>query len=94
MITKQELSVLGDLAPLSLDPDSRDSTLQAINEVLELVAIMNTAECDGVKPLAHPLEAEQLLRSDKVTEVNQVAKFSQAAPLFEEGLYLVPKVIE
>jgi aspartyl-tRNA(Asn)/glutamyl-tRNA(Gln) amidotransferase subunit C len=94
MITDQELGVLGDLAQLSLDPESRNNTLQAINEVLELVAIMNTAECDGVKPLAHPLEAVQRLRSDHVTEVDQVAKFSQIAPLFESGFYLVPKVIE
>ena len=39
MITNQELGVLGDLAQLSLDPESRDSTLQAINEVLELVDV-------------------------------------------------------
>ena len=94
MIGDQELDLLGNLAQLSLDPDSRDSTLQAINEVLELEATLNAAECEHVKPLAHPLEAEQMLRPDAVSETNQRARFSQAAPLFEEGLYLVPKVIE
>lgn len=94
MISNKELDLLGDLAQLSLDPDSRESTLAAINEILELVATLNAAECENVKPLAHPLEAEQMLRPDVVSETNQRAKFSQVAPLFEEGLYLVPKVIE
>jgi len=47
-----------------------------------------------IKPLAHPLEATQRLRPDTVTETNDRENFQQVAPQTENGLYLVPKVIE
>ncbi len=47
-----------------------------------------------IKPLAHPLEATQRLRPDTVTETNDRENFQQVAPQTENGLYLVPKVLE
>jgi aspartyl-tRNA(Asn)/glutamyl-tRNA(Gln) amidotransferase subunit C len=36
----------------------------------------------------------QRLRPDRVTETDQRGQFQQHAPLTQDGLYLVPKVIE
>jgi aspartyl-tRNA(Asn)/glutamyl-tRNA(Gln) amidotransferase subunit C len=44
--------------------------------------------------MSHPQEVMQRLRDDAVTESDQRAGFQQAAPRVEDGLYLVPKVIE
>lgn len=44
--------------------------------------------------MAHPLEAVQRLRPDVVTEVDQRDLFQSIAPATENGLYLVPRVIE
>ncbi|MES9845455.1 MAG: Asp-tRNA(Asn)/Glu-tRNA(Gln) amidotransferase subunit GatC, partial [Candidatus Sedimenticola sp. 6PFRAG5] len=49
---------------------------------------------EGVVPMAHPLHMVQRLREDVVTETNQRDNFQSVAPLTEDGLYLVPKVIE
>jgi len=44
--------------------------------------------------MAHPLDAVQRLRGDQVTETNQREAFQAIAPATEDGLYLVPRVIE
>ena len=55
---------------------------------------MNQLDTQGVSPLAHPLELTQRLRPDQVTESNQRDALQAIAPQTQEGLYLVPKVIE
>ena len=44
--------------------------------------------------MAHPLDAVQRLRRDEVTEPNQRDALQAVAPAVEDGLFLVPKVIE
>jgi len=49
---------------------------------------------DHVLPMANPLDATQRLRDDEVTEPDQREHFLAIAPATEDGLYLVPRVIE
>ena len=65
-----------------------------LSSILNLVDEMQQIDTDGVEPLAHPLDAVQRLRADEVTELNQRDKLQAVAPAVEEGLFLVPKVIE
>ena len=44
--------------------------------------------------MAHPLDAVQRLREDIAAETDQREKFQSIAPAVEDGLYLVPKVVE
>ena len=44
--------------------------------------------------MSHPQEVTQRLREDVVTETDQRELFQSIAPQVEDGLYLVPKVIE
>jgi aspartyl-tRNA(Asn)/glutamyl-tRNA(Gln) amidotransferase subunit C len=44
--------------------------------------------------MAHPVDANQRLRADQITEIDQRSEFQAGAPAVENGLYLVPKVIE
>lgn len=55
---------------------------------------MNAVDTDNVMPMAHPQDAFQRLREDVVTEENQREHFQEIAPEVENGLYLVPQVIE
>ena len=55
---------------------------------------MQAVDTSGIEPLAHPLEATQRLRADTVTEQNQRDAYQAVAPAVENGLFLVPKVIE
>jgi aspartyl-tRNA(Asn)/glutamyl-tRNA(Gln) amidotransferase subunit C len=44
--------------------------------------------------MAHPLDATQRLREDRVTETDRRDAFQAVAPAVENGLYLVPKVLD
>jgi aspartyl-tRNA(Asn)/glutamyl-tRNA(Gln) amidotransferase subunit C len=61
---------------------------------LARLAIDEAADTAGVTPMAHPLHMRQRLRPDQVTEPDRRDRYQAIAPAIEDGLYLVPKVIE
>jgi aspartyl-tRNA(Asn)/glutamyl-tRNA(Gln) amidotransferase subunit C len=65
-----------------------------LSSILEFVEQMDKVDTDNVVPLSHPQDRVLRLREDKVTEEDQRDIFQAVAPATENGLYLVPKVIE
>ena len=55
---------------------------------------MQAVDTAGIEPMAHALDLELRLREDAVSEPDSRAAFQAIAPRVEDGLYLVPKVIE
>jgi aspartyl-tRNA(Asn)/glutamyl-tRNA(Gln) amidotransferase subunit C len=59
---------------------------------------MSAVDTSGVEPLYTPLSAVQAvalrLRDDAVTERDERSANQRSAPAVEDGLFLVPKVIE
>ena len=55
---------------------------------------MRAVDTAGVEPMAHAVDLTQRLREDQVTDTDQHELFQACAPQVEDGLYLVPKVIE
>ena len=45
-------------------------------------------------PMAHPVETAQRLRRDEVGEDDRRDLLQQGAPEVENGLYLVPRVVD
>ena len=82
------------LARLGIDENEIPKYAQDLSGVLALVEQMNEVDTSGIEPMAHPTHASQRLREDEVTESDQRDHFQNIAPAVEDGLYLVPKVIE
>ena len=93
-LQRSDVEKIAHLARLGLDERELPRTIDALNSILGLVDQMQAVDTDGIEPLAHPLEASQRLRADQVTERNQRDAYQAIAPATENGLYLVPKVIE
>lgn len=89
-----DVEKIAHLARLGLNEADLPRTTEALNSILGLVDQMQAVDTSGIEPLAHPLEANQRLRVDQVTERNQRDAYQAVAPAVENGLYLVPKVIE
>jgi aspartyl-tRNA(Asn)/glutamyl-tRNA(Gln) amidotransferase subunit C len=85
---------LARLARIAIRPDESEAVLERLNRVLGLIEQMRQVDTSGVEAMAHPLDAQQRLRPDAVTESDQHALYQSVAPAVEGGLYLVPKVIE
>ena len=93
-ISRKDIEKVAVLARIQLD-DAQVSALEKdLGNILDLVDQLSAADTDSVEPLAHPLDAVQRLRPDEVTETDQRAAFQAIAPATENGLYLVPRVIE
>jgi aspartyl-tRNA(Asn)/glutamyl-tRNA(Gln) amidotransferase subunit C len=93
-LDRSDVEKIAHLARLGLNEDDLPRTTDALNSILGLVDRMQAVDTTGIEPLAHPLEASQRLRADQVTEHNQRDSYQAVAPAVENGLYLVPKVIE
>jgi len=94
-----DVNRLSILAQLELSPDQAERTLEKLNDIFALVEQLCAVDTDGVQPLRHPLAISQpnlaiRLREDVVTETNQREAFQACAPIVQDGLYLVPKVID
>ncbi|UTW06749.1 Asp-tRNA(Asn)/Glu-tRNA(Gln) amidotransferase subunit GatC [Pseudomonas benzenivorans] len=93
-LERSDVEKIAHLARLGLSEDDIPRTTETLNSILGLVDQMQAVDTTGIEPLAHPLEATQRLRADQVREENQRDAYQAIAPAVENGLYLVPKVIE
>ncbi len=93
-IGAEEVKKIAQLARLELDEAKAQKLGEDIASILNFVDQLQTADTQDIAPMAHPMDAVQILRADEVTESNQREKFQAVAPATENGLYLVPKVIE
>jgi len=93
-LDKAEVEKIAHLAQLHISEfETREVTARII-DILALIDQMKSVDTDAIEPLAHPLDLVQRLRADKITEENQRDKLQQLAPASEDGLYLVPKVLD
>jgi aspartyl-tRNA(Asn)/glutamyl-tRNA(Gln) amidotransferase subunit C len=79
---------------LALDDDQVEGYAAELSNILALVEQLEAADTADIEPMAHPLHMAQRLRKDQVTEADRREQNQAIAPLVENGLYLVPKVIE
>jgi aspartyl-tRNA(Asn)/glutamyl-tRNA(Gln) amidotransferase subunit C len=93
-LNSEQIKQIAHLARLQLKPEQVDPYARQLSSIFEMVGQLDRARTDGVEPMAHPLEMTQRLRPDVVTEADQRELFQSNAPAAQDGLYLVPKVIE
>ena len=90
----EDVKKIAHLARLEINDSDIDDYASNLSNILDLVEQMNSIDTSNVSPMAHPQDVGQRLRTDEVLEENQRERFQKIAPLTENGLYLVPKVIE
>jgi aspartyl-tRNA(Asn)/glutamyl-tRNA(Gln) amidotransferase subunit C len=97
-LTPADVSRIAHLARLELMADEQAAMLDQLNGFFRIVEQMSAVDTRGVEPLYTPLSAVQAvalrLREDVVTEGNERERNQASAPAVEDGLFLVPKVIE
>lgn len=93
-IPPEELQAIAKLAYLDSGKHENQALIHDVNAILDFVQQLQTIDTTGIAPLFHPFDLHQRLREDEVTEADCRAQLAEIAPLFEDGLYLVPKVIE
>lgn len=97
-LTPQDIDRIANLARLELSAAESERLLVQANDFFKMVEKMRAVDTTGIEPLAHPMDTIQevalRLRDDVVSEPNQREANQRSAPAVENGLFLVPKVIE
>lgn len=93
-LDKDDVTKIAHLARLQVAESEVPAITERLSSILGLIEQLQAAPTDGVEPMAHPTDATQRLRQDVATESNQREKYQAIAPATEDGLYLVPKVID
>ena len=97
-LSSQDVSRIAHLARLELQPAEQAALLAQLNGFFSIVEQMSAVDTSCVEPLYTPLSAVRevalRLREDAVTETDQRELNQRSAPSVEDGLFLVPKVLE
>jgi aspartyl-tRNA(Asn)/glutamyl-tRNA(Gln) amidotransferase subunit C len=93
-LSPEQVRQVAHLARLQLPPEKLEHYARQLSNILQMVDQLGAAKTEGVTPMAHPLDMVQRLRPDAVSEPDRREAFQAIAPAVEDGLYLVPKVIE
>jgi len=93
-LTLQDVQRIAHLARIRVDETEAASYQAQLNGIFGLIEDMQAVDTAGVAPMSHARDVSQRLRADEVSEPDRREAFQAVAPQVENGLYLVPKVIE
>ncbi len=93
-ISADDVRAMARLARLSIVDEEIPAYAGQLSEILAFVDQMSAVDTRDIEPMAHPQDLPARLRPDLVTERDQREEFQSGAPQTENGLYLVPQVIE
>ena len=93
-LNSADIKRIAHLARIEVNDAEADATLTKLTGILGLIEQMQAVDTTDIQPMSHSQDLTQRLRNDLVTETNQRELYQSIAPAVEEGLYLVPKVIE
>ncbi len=85
---------IAHLARIEVTDAEAQRTLEQLADIFAMIEKMRAVDTTDVEPMAHPLGGHQRLREDLVTESDRRAANLANAPEQQDGLILVPKVIE
>ena len=93
-LTPDDIRRLGELARIRFDEAEQADLLNRLNQVFGIIEQLRAVDTTGVVPMTHPHAAPLRQRPDEVTEADRRAANQACAPAVEDGLYLVPRVVE
>jgi aspartyl-tRNA(Asn)/glutamyl-tRNA(Gln) amidotransferase subunit C len=93
-LERAEVLKIAWLARLKLADADTPTYTEQLSGILDFVDQMNAVDTTAITPLAHPLDLHLRLREDTVSEPDERELFQSLAPRVQDGLYLVPQVID
>lgn len=82
------------LARIEISADEAADVQNKLEGVFAMIERMRAVDTTGIVPMSHAQDVSLPLREDRATETDRRDDYQRNAPAIEDGLYLVPKVIE
>ncbi|WP_273431268.1 Asp-tRNA(Asn)/Glu-tRNA(Gln) amidotransferase subunit GatC [Chitinibacter tainanensis] len=93
-LSQDDVRRIARLARIAVSDDEVAASQTQLNQLFTLIEEMRAIDTTGIEPMAHAQDVMLRLRDDEARAANRREAFQAVAPSVENGLYLVPKVIE
>ena len=93
-IKRTDLEYIASLSKLKFEGQELKNYTRQISDILEMIQQLQKVDTKKIKPMAHPMNMNQRIREDLVTEVNKRDEYQKNATDSKDGFYKVPKVID
>ena len=93
-LTLADVERIAHLARIEITADAAAEVHRKLDSIFAMINELNAVDTTGIVPMAHAQDVMLPLRDDRVTESDQHALYQSVAPAVEDGLYLVPRVVE
>jgi aspartyl-tRNA(Asn)/glutamyl-tRNA(Gln) amidotransferase subunit C len=93
-LTLDDIQRIAHLARIEIDAASAADVQGKLTAIFGMINELQAIDTTGIVPMSHAQDLALPMRGDEVTEADRHAAFQKLAPAVEDGLYLVPKVIE
>ena len=85
---------IAHLARIDVDAQAVSEVHAKLEAIFAMINELQAVDTTGVEPMSHAPDVVLALREDEVTETDRHADYQRVAPAVEDGLYLVPRVVE
>ena len=93
-LTTDDVHRIARLARIEIDAAQADEVRAKLDAIFAMINELQAVDTTGVVPMAHAQDVRLPLREDRVTDTDRHTLYQAGAPAVEDGLYLVPRVIE
>jgi aspartyl-tRNA(Asn)/glutamyl-tRNA(Gln) amidotransferase subunit C len=93
-LTLDDVHRIAHLARIEIDATAAQEVHAKLNTIFAMINELQAVDTTGITPMAHAQDVMLPLRDDVVTETDQRALYQSVAPSVQDGLYLVPRVVE
>ena len=93
-LSAKDIEYIAHLARLEISGSDVPGYTDKLSRIIDFIDELGKADTAELLPMAHPLAMSQRLRPDAVTEADNRDLYQDNAPVTEQGLYVVPRVVE
>lgn len=93
VINDDVIEYVGILAKLDISDDEKNQVKRDMEEMLGYIDMLNELDTEGIEPMSHVFELENVMRDDIVTNGNQSEQTLSNAPQYEKDMFIVPKTV-
>jgi aspartyl-tRNA(Asn)/glutamyl-tRNA(Gln) amidotransferase subunit C len=93
-LTLDDVRRIAHLARIEIDAKAAGEVHAKLESIFAMIDELQAVDTTGIEPMSHAQDVSLALREDRVTETDRHAEYQRVAPAVEDGLYLVPRVVE
>jgi len=93
-LTPETVGNIATLARLELTPEELSAMTRQLASILDYVRQLDELDLNGVEPLAHAVDLQNVFREDEPTPSLPVAEALANAPRRSRDFYAVPAVLD